>query len=301
MLADNVRQHDPHERAALDQLRSGSVEDAVEWYVRAGRTTIAPTRVVALAGMVDAWADDLTAGHDSVLLAWRRADVADLNRLARARADQLGLIHGRDLVAPGGRAYAAGDRVVVLGPIPDAGLVTSQRGVVVSVDKHTLTLDSGDRTVTLTRQQIDAEHLDHGYATTVHRAQGATCDRAHVFADGGGRELAYVAMSRARDCTTLHAVADTSAQAVEDIETDWATDRHQRWVSQTAAPAPEGVRARPVGIDRAALRERLESERQRLLNWRPRDALRHRRLQPTARPTQSIVAGPAGRARAVAR
>src|SRR5205085_11007507 len=130
------------------------------------------------------------------------------------------------------------------------GLVTSQRAVVTAIDKRTLTLDTGDRTLTLTRQQVDAEHLDHGYATTVHRAQGATFDRAHVFADGGGRELAYVAMSRARECTTLHAVADNSGQAVEDIETDWAIDRHQRWISQTAAPAPDGMRARPVDVDR---------------------------------------------------
>jgi hypothetical protein len=295
VLADNVRQHDHDERAALDQLRAGSVDGAVEWYVRAGRTTIAASRVEALAAMVDAWADDLAAGHDSVLLAWRRADVADLNRLARARADQLGLIHDRDLEAPGGRAYAAGDRVVVLAPIADAQLVTSQRGVVTAVDKRTLTLETGDRIVTLTRQQIDGEHLDYGYATTVHRAQGATCDRAHVFADGGGRELAYVAMSRARDCTTLHAVADTTAQAVDDIQTDWATDRHQRWVSQTAAPAPEDVPARPVDIDRAALRQRLEAERQRLLNLAPPDVLpdivdanqRHYRLKASIRDLQN--------------
>lgn len=273
VLADNVRQLDPDERAALGQLRSGSVDDAVEWYVRAGRTSIAPSRVAALAGTVEAWAIDVSAGYDTVMLAWRRADVADLNRLARARADQLGLIHGRDLIAPGGRAYAAGDRVVVLAPIPDAGLVTSQRAVVTAVDKRTLTLETGDRTVTLTRQQIDAEHLDYGYATTVHRAQGATFDRAHVFADGGGRELAYVAMSRARQCTTLHAVADTAAQAIEEIETDWATDRHQRWVTQTAAPAPDTMRVRPVDVDRAALRERLHSERQRLLNLAPPDML----------------------------
>lgn len=34
--------------------------------------------------------------------------------------------------------------------------------------------------------------------------QGATVDRAHVFADGGGRELAYVAMSRARESSQVY-------------------------------------------------------------------------------------------------
>src|SRR5205807_593093 len=75
VLADNVRQYDRDERVALDQLRSGSVDHAVDWYVRAGRTCIASSRVEALAGMVDAWATDVSVGHDTVMLAWRRADV----------------------------------------------------------------------------------------------------------------------------------------------------------------------------------------------------------------------------------
>ena len=32
-----------------------------------------------------------------------------------------------------------------------------------------------------------------------HRSQGVTADRAHVYSDGGGRELAYVAMSRTKN------------------------------------------------------------------------------------------------------
>ena len=40
--------------------------------------------------MVEAWAADVDAGHDTALLAWRRDDVRDLNRLARdLHRDQL--------------------------------------------------------------------------------------------------------------------------------------------------------------------------------------------------------------------
>ena len=98
-------------------------------------------------------------------------------------------------------------------------------------------------------------------------------------------------MSRARQTTTLHAVADTTAQAVEDIQTDWATDRHQRWISQTAAPAPDGIRARPVDVDRDAQRQRLRAEREQLLELGPRDVqadlgdaiARHTRLAESLR------------------
>jgi len=68
--------------------------------------------------------------------------------------------------------------------------------------RSVLTLRTDDaRSVIVTAEQADSEHLGYGYATTVHRSQGATLARAHLYADGGGRELAYVAMSRAREET----------------------------------------------------------------------------------------------------
>lgn len=78
--------------------------------------------------------------------------------------------------------------------------------------------------------------LGHAYATTVHRFQGSTVDRAHLFADGGGQELAYVAMSRARHASTAYVVADDLDQAQEDLARDWATRRTPTWAIDTALP-----------------------------------------------------------------
>ena len=264
-LDHNVRQHDPAERAALAQLRAGSVPDGVAWYARAGRTAIAPTRTQALTAMVDQWAQDITAGHDTALLAWGRQDVADLNRLARARYDTLGHLPGDDLTAPGGRRYAIGDRVVALAPNPAAQLVTSQQLTITAIDHQhqTLTAATGDgRHVQLGGEAIDRAHLDHAYALTVHRSQGATYDRAHVYADGGGRELGYVAMSRARQRTTLHVVADDLPQAIEDLNTDWSHETRQRWITDT--PATIGAQQRQPVRDLAAHQERLRQERAEL-------------------------------------
>src|SRR5690606_22969098 len=52
---------------------------------------------------------------------------------------------------------------------------------------------------------------------------------------GGGRELAYVALSRARNRTTIYATADELSQAVNDLQTDWGVEHHQRWVSASSA------------------------------------------------------------------
>jgi len=274
-LDENVRQTDPAEREALAELRAGSVPDGVGWYARAGRTAIAPTRTEALANMVDEWGHDVDAGHATALLAWRRQDVADLNRLARARYDTVGRLHGDDLAAPGGRAYAVGDRVVTLVPNRPAQLVTSQQLTVTAIDpdRQALTVQTDDgRRVELDAAAIEKAHLDHAYALTVHRAQGATYDRAHVYADGGGRELGYVAMSRARDHTTLHTVADDLPQAIEDLQTDWSHENRQRWI--TDGPASVGAHQRQPALDVAAHHERLRQERSELEGLVPPDPSR---------------------------
>ncbi|MGH9212494.1 MAG: MobF family relaxase [Acidimicrobiales bacterium] len=276
VMGENVRQTDPAERRALAQLRHGDIDAAVAFYATHDRITISPKRPLALDGMVDAWAADTLAGHDTLMLAWRRQTVADLNRFARIKAEHLGLIQGEDLVAPGGRGYAVGDQVVTLAPNPQGELVTSQRGQVIHVDHQTraLTLLTDDgRQVVLSGESLDADHLDHGYALTVHREQGATSDRAHYVAEGGGRQLAYVAMSRARHHTTVHAVADNLDQAIEDITDDWSTDRDQPWLTPTTAVGQD-PRTQPLPAEPPARREEIIAELARLNDGAPPDVAR---------------------------
>lgn len=243
-LDENVRQRDPAERRALAELRDGSVAAAVAWYAEAGRIATTPTRIETLVAMTAAWAQDVAAKRDTALLAWRRDDVADLNRLARDGWDRLGYLQGPDIRVSNGRAYAVGDRIVALAPNPTAGLVTSEQLTITAVSNDTIAADTDTgRSVLLAGAAIDREHLDHGYALTVHRAQGSTYDHAHVLAAGGGRELAYVALSRARDCTTIYATADDLSQAVGDLQTDWGVEHHQRWISESSASV--GIRPAP--------------------------------------------------------
>ncbi len=88
MLNENIRQREPAKRQALDQLRTGKVTDAVDWYRHNDRLVTATTRDEVLDDAVAAWEADLRAGHDAILLAWRRRDVAALNQRARQRASQ---------------------------------------------------------------------------------------------------------------------------------------------------------------------------------------------------------------------
>ena len=172
-----------------------------------------------------------------------------------------GRLSGPEVVCPGGLAYRAGDRVVTLAPGPDGSLVTSQRATVEAVDPQAgaiacLRTDDG-RLVRLAGEEASAERLGYGYATTVHRSQGATVARAHLFADGGGRELAYVAMSRARQSTHIWAVADDLAQAVEDLRRDWTIRRSPTWAIDTGQP----IQTEQPEQARLAIGPRVKSDR----------------------------------------
>ncbi len=138
--------------------------------------------------MARAWAADLAAGRDTLLLAYRRDSVDALNQIARSVAERAGALSRPELVAPGGRRYRSGDRILTLCPGPDGAWVTSQTAQVTSVDSDagTLTARTAEgRHLRFGPEDTAADRLTHGYAMTAHRAQGTTVDTAHVLDDGG--------------------------------------------------------------------------------------------------------------------
>jgi hypothetical protein len=169
------------------------------------------------------------------MLAYRRDNVEALNLTARRLWETAGLLSGPELTAPRGRRYRAGDRIITLAPGPQGAWVTSQAARVTTVDPHTQQLTA----VTPEGQQlhmgpddIAAERLGYGYAITAHRSQGSTVDVAHVLDDGGGRELAYVAMSRARTASHVYVTASDGRQAAERLAWTWDQQRRQQWITE---------------------------------------------------------------------
>ncbi len=132
-------------------------------------------------------------------------------------------------------------------------------------------MDDGDALRVLRGDEIGIDRLAHGYAVTVHRSQGATVERAHALEDGGGRELAYVKMSRATDRSAVYVVADSADQAAEDLRREWKVERRLTWVIDRSPATGHSAAARRWDVDAALRRGELLAERHAILAAIPAD------------------------------
>jgi hypothetical protein len=223
-LKENRRQADAWERLALSELRSGSVAEALRAYERSGRVRLAPSADASREAMVEAWWGSRQAGEESMMYALRRADVDDLNARARARLKAAGEL-GKERAEAAGRDFAVGDKVMCLRNDHHLGVRNGTVGTVASVDKGEVVLADGTH---LPSSYLEAGHLTHAYASTVHKAQGTTVDRAYLLgSDQLYREAGYVGMSRGRLSNELFVVATELPEGVADLAESLRTSRAQ--------------------------------------------------------------------------
>lgn len=210
-LVENRRQHEQWERDALEQLRDGDLDVAWDAYERNGRIVTATNAMDVRQIMVSDWWSHCIAGDGAVMMAVRRSDVDDLNGRARAYLVTTGAVSGPELVVDD-RPFRAGDDIVCLRNDRRLGVCNGTRATVdaVDVDEGTLTITVDDHRVRLPASYLEAGHIAHGYATTIHKAQGATFDRGLLLGtDEVWRERGYVAMSRGRASNHLYLVGAT--------------------------------------------------------------------------------------------
>ncbi len=206
-LHENIRQQYDWERATLRLLRDGEAREAYREYERYNRIHDAHSVAERRVQVIEDHARLEAGGLDTVILARRRDEVAELNELAHARSVAEGRVHGLALTV-GGKEYQVGDRVICLANERNGSVSNGTRGVITAVDleHQTLTLERPDkRQLTLDTTHYAA--IDRGYALTVHKAQGMTADIALVVgSEGATREWAYTAMSRATLATHYYEV-----------------------------------------------------------------------------------------------
>ncbi len=241
-LVANRRQRDLSERQALARLRAGDPDPYLAHAARRGRLQLADDPTVAKQRLLEDWWQ--VAQHDlhgTVMLAYRRNDVLDLNDAARTLLIRAGCL-GREGVELGEREFRVGDRVLCRRNDSRFGVRNGTRGTVVDLDETGITLRTDAGATRLVSSAYAVDHLEHGYALTGHAAQGATLKRAFVLLPDHGtlREWGYVACTRARAETCLYLA-----------ETELEHETHARQRDRLGAPGTHHSRT-PALLRRAA-------------------------------------------------
>ena len=246
-LREVRRQREVWDRDALTALRAGEVEQFAREYQQHGRIVTAPSADAARQALVKDWYEAHQLGEEALMIAYRRSDVADLNTRARQLLHEAGRLEP-DADQASERAFAVGDRVITTRNDRQLEVINGQAGTLAAVDEHALTIDlDAGRQVELPRGYVEDGYLDHGYAITAHRAQGATVDRAFVLgSDELYREWGYTALSRHRDEARFYIAASPTFlnQTPAPLNSDDATDAVTRMLQASRAEhlALHGVR-----------------------------------------------------------
>ena len=216
-LSENRRQNDEIEREALHRLRGGDVDTAVGLLRDHGGVVTATNAERVRDGMVADWWRHRTDGETVLMMAKRNADVDDLNRRARRHLAAAGCLSGEPLVV-GGRPFQIGDDVLCTRNDHPNGIRNGTVGRIIDIDHHekavTISTDDGD--LRLDDQYLEAGWMRHGYAVTVHKAQGRTCDHGLLLAsDDLHREMGYVGLSRGRESNRMYLISDEPADELE--------------------------------------------------------------------------------------
>ncbi len=216
-LTENRRQTDPTERHALSELRGGDVTRAVALLRERGGVVTGPNSDAVRDGMVGEWWTHRQAGGDALMLARRNADVDDLNRRARRLLAGAGELVG-EAIEVAGRPFQIGDQVVCLRNDYRLDVRNGTTGTITNINhqQRSITIDTGDGRRRLDAAYLAAGLIRHGYAVTVHKAQGRTTDHGLLLGtDDLTRESGYVGLSRGRESNRLYIV---STERDDDLE-----------------------------------------------------------------------------------
>ncbi|UXT00617.1 Ti-type conjugative transfer relaxase TraA [Agrobacterium tumefaciens] len=236
-LSEIRRQREGWQREASVAFATHRTAEGLAAYRDNGNISFTETSDEARAAIVQDYLADREQRPDGtrVAMAHRRADVRAINQDIRSGLQQRGeLTQGEESGAltfqtnDGSREFAPGDRIVFLENSRDLGVKNGMLGTVEHVESGRIIaqLDGrGGDSVSIPMDTYQA--IDHGYATTIHKNQGATVDRAFVLASTTmDQHLTYVAMTRHRDGAQLYAAQDEFTNADRLVEHGTAPYEH---------------------------------------------------------------------------
>lgn len=206
-LVDIRRQNENWARQAVKDMADGKAKDALTAFAERGLLSVSETRAEAMRLLIEAWTKSGEKPENTLILAATRSEVDILNRFAQDERLRSGELEAPHIALQGQKIYV-NDRVMFTQNKRTLGIENGAKGTVSAIaaggERVSIRLDSGEK---ITVHPRSFSHFKLGYASTTHKAQGATTVKAFVLGGGimQGRELSYVQASRARLETRIFA------------------------------------------------------------------------------------------------
>ena len=217
-LTEVRRQHEPWQQAATKEFALRDVQSAFDRYNRYDHVHAFESQDQAKASLVEMWNDVRIAQPDKtqIMLAYTNKDAQELNEIARdyrKQNNELGEDH-KLKVSTGNKNFAEGDRIYFLRNNRDLGVMNGTLGniekiadnrLIVVIDRDNFKGNKVDANRQVVSFNLDHyNYITHGYAATIHKAQGVTVDRSYILASKHlDSHAAYVGMSRHRESADL--------------------------------------------------------------------------------------------------
>ena len=219
-LTEIHRQKEDWQKQASLDLAEQRIGEALKAYELHDKVVATRDTSAAILRLVEDYMVDLELNENRtsrIALAHRRKDVHAINQAIRIQRKVAGDLQKVDEILiqtdHGKRAFAKGDRIVFTKNDKALGVRNGMLGTVKAIAEATETNGAKELIVhidgkpnkTIIIDPSNYASIDHGYATTIHKSQGVTVDRAFVLGSPTmDRHLTYVAMTRQKEDCKLY-------------------------------------------------------------------------------------------------
>ncbi|MBY0281482.1 MAG: Ti-type conjugative transfer relaxase TraA [Alphaproteobacteria bacterium] len=253
-LSTIVRQKVDWQKEASQHLATHQTEKALEVYHQNNSIHYS---LEAKDQLIEDWIDHvrknteekLASPHHpvstSLILAHTNQDVKELNHLARLRMQKEGFLDDTNYrftisrplnletldqdqtdspnhhpfkpkIISEEREFAIGDQIIFSRNDYGLNVRNGQLAKIIDIQEELISVQKEDQS-SLTFDMGNYNHIDHGYATTIHKSQGTTVDKTFVYASPSlNKHLTYVALTRHKEDVQVY-VDSNSIPTKEDL------------------------------------------------------------------------------------
>ena len=217
-VVEHRRQNENWAKNASRDIRDGNLVKALSEYHQRGFLSFSDDRTEAISKTVNGYINNAKNSlSETLMLASTRNEVSQLNAIARTKLQEIGIIEKEEVTIQtemGKLHLSLGDRLLFTKNNKILNVKNGNLGILKDIEHFedqvmmTIELDGG---ITVQISSDEYNHLQHGYAITTHKSQGATVQHTHVLTGSSMTDLQSTYVNLTRHKQSAHIYSDRRA------------------------------------------------------------------------------------------